>query len=347
MSEASTIAVPWHIRVRAWWEGYDPLEYIEWRERAAAESGDSEDPELPPSIALPATMSLDDLMADEPATRNASGEGAGLEFEEETVPDPVWPRAKVEIAQRVFGRGFLVPGGAEQVINVVKSLGLDPVQSVLDLSMGIGGPGAAVAAKYGVWITGYERNPALFDIAATVLPTIKSGDQVRANFYDPDTLDLPRKKFDVVISSEDMHRVQDRIALIGKIRNSLKDWGQFLLSDYVLPDENPPSDRLLTWMRNRGEPVTLWTREQYEVALANQGMDIRVVRDESKQFAELIRRDFAEFVNALNANKAVTETPVGREALMGLAEDWSRLASLLQDGELQLLRILSMKPEET
>jgi cyclopropane fatty-acyl-phospholipid synthase-like methyltransferase len=259
----------------------------------------------------------------------------------------VWPRAKVEVSQRVFGRGFLAPGGPDHVIDIVKSIGLDPVQTVLDLSMGLGGPGAAMAGTYGVWITGYERNPALFDIAATVLPTLKAGDQVRTNFFDPETVELPRKKFDVVLSGESMHGIQNRVALIQKIFDSLKDWGQFLMSDFVVPDESTPSERLKTWMQNRGEPVTLWTRQQYEVALSNQKFDVRSIKDESKVYVDMIRHDFASFVATLNADKAVTETPIGRAALMDLAEDWSRLATLLQDGELQLLRFLAMKPEET
>jgi len=344
MSEASTIPVPWRTRLRAWWEGYDPLEYVEWRDGASL---DPDDVEVPASIALPKTMSLDELMADEPSTRDTAGESVDEAFLEEESPDPVWPRAKMEISQRVFGRGFIVPGGPEHAVEVVRSLGLDPVQSVLDLSMGLGGPAAAMAERYGTWITGYERNRALLNLASTVLTTVKSGDQVRGNHLDPDSLYLPRKKFDVVLSSESMHRVQDRIALLGKIRNAMKDWGQFLMSDYVLPQEGQASDRLMAWMRNRGEPVTLWTREQYEVALSNQGLDIRVIKDESEQHAEMIRQDFAEFVTSLNANKSVTDTPLGGAALMDLAEDWSRLATLLQKGELQLLRFLAMKPEDS
>ncbi|MFX4221383.1 MAG: methyltransferase domain-containing protein [Thalassobaculum sp.] len=343
MSEARTIAVPWHIKLRAWWEGYDAQEYVEWRQRADSDGTEDDEPSLPPSIALPKMMSLDDLMDETPA----DGTGAGVEFEEEAAPDPVWSRAGIAVSQRVFGRGFVAPGGADAAIEMAKPLGLDPVQSVLDLTMGLGGPGAALAGKYGVWITGYERNPALFDQAVIELAAIKSGDQVRTNFYDPETVELPRRKFDVVLFVDEMHRVQDRLALIAKIHASMKDWGQFLLGDYVIPDENPPSDRLRAWMGNRGEPVTLWTRAQYETALSNQGFDVRVIRDVSQTQAELIRNDFAKFVSALNADRQVTETPVGRQALMALAEDWSRLATLLQNGELQLLRFVSMKPEET
>lgn len=344
MSEASTVAVPWRIRLRAWWEGYDPLDYVEWQGRDSEES--EQDYALPPSIALPKTMSLDELMDDGPATRDTAGEGIDDAFLEEDEPDPVWSRAKLEVSQRVFGRGFVVPGGADHAVETVRSLGLDPVQSVLDLSMGLGGPAAAVAEKYGVWITGYERNRALLETAGIVLTTIKAGDQVRSNHLDPDTLYLPRKKFDVVISSESMHRIQDRISLIGKVRGALKDWGQFLMSDYVLAQDGEPSKRLLTWLQSRGEPVTLWTREQYEVALANQELDIRVIRDESELHAEMIRQEFANFVTTLNANKSVTETPVGRSALMEIAEDWSRLAALLTSGELQLVRFLALKPGE-
>lgn len=343
MSEARTIAVSWHMKLRAWWEGYDAQDYAEWRDRADADGSESDDASLPPSIALPKMMSLDDLM-EQP--QGAVGD-IDPAFEEEAIPDPVWPRARIEISQRIFGPGFLAPGGAEAAIELAKPLGLDPVQSVLDLTVGLGGPGAALAERYGVWLTGYERNPALLEQSATVLPTIKSGDQVRSSFYDPDTLELPRRKFDVVLFVDEMHRISDRLELITKIADSLKDWGQFLLGDYVVPDESPPSDRLQAWMDGRGEPVTLWTQAQYETALANHGFDVRVIRDVSQTQAELIRNDFARFVSALDADRQITATPVGREALMALVEDWARLATLLQDGELQLLRIVSMKPGES
>lgn len=327
--------------MRAWWEGYDPLDYMEQR------AGESvEDPTVPENIALPKSFDLDAFMAGSDSTRDAAGEGADYDFAEEDHPDPVWPRAKMEICQRVFGRGFVVPGGADRAVEAVRPLGLDPVQQVLDLSVGLGGPAAAMAERYGVWITGYERNPALLDLAATVLPSVKAGDQVRVNPLDPETLYLPRKKFDVVLSHESLHRVADRIQLMGKVRNALKDFGQFMITDYVLPSDAPPSKRLRTWIANRGEPVVLWTREQYEVAFANQSMDIRVIKDESGQHAEMIRSQFADFVATLNASKSITRTPVGRAAMGDVAEDWSRLASLLQAGELQLLRFLAMKPEE-
>lgn len=344
MSEASIINVPWHIRLKAWWEGYDPDEYVEWRERepgADEEADVAEDASPHGTIALPKMMSFDDMMASQ-ATESDLNDG-DLEFLEEMAPDPVWSRAKIEVSQRVFGRGFVTPGGPEQIVDAVKSVGLDPVQSVLDLSMRLGGEGAAIAGKYGVWVTGYERNPALFEVAASVLPSIKAGDQVRTNFFDPETVELPARKFDVVLSNENLHCVQDRVALIAKVYECLKDWGQFLISDFVLPDETPPSDRLMKWLENRGEPVTLWTKEQYEVALTNQTFDVRFVKEESQAYEQKIRHDFAAFVATLNADKVVTETPVARAALVDLAEDWSRLANLLQKGDLQLVRILAMK----
>lgn len=350
MSEASTITVPWHIRLKAWWEGYDTDEYVEWRERepeADGEVEEADDPSRPAAIALPKMMSFDDMMAEHAAPSKPDLNDGDLEFLEEMAPDPVWSRAKVEVSQRVFGRGFVTPGGSEQIIDTVKSVGLDPVQSVLDLTMRLGGEDAAIAGKYGVWVTGYERNPALFEISASVLPAIKAGDQVRPNFYDPETVELPKRKFDVVLSNESMHCVQDRAALMAKIYESLKDWGQFLMSDFVLPDEKPPSERLTKWLERRGEPVSLWTKAQYEAALTELTFDVRYVKEESEAYEHRIRHDFAAFVATLNADKAVTETPIARAALVDLAEDWSRLASLLQKGELQLVRILAMKRGES
>ena len=336
MSDASVGPLPLLVRLRAWWEGYDPQEYELWRSARLT----ALDSPVGERIALPELEPIDLL------TRDAAGEGADFEFAEEENPDPVWPRAKLEVAQRVFGRGFTTPGGADHVVDMGRPLGLNPAQSVLDTSVGLGGPAAALAEHFGTWITGYEKNSFLVEQAPEALKTLPAGDHVEANELVLETLELPRKKYDVVLSLESMHRVNDRIMLLGKMRGALKDWGQLLLTDYVVPNDEMPSGRVQAWMKARGEPVTLWTREQYEVALANQGLDIRIVKDESAKQAELIRTAFQHFVSEIDANAAVTTNAIGRQALMSLAEDWSRLAGLLADGELQLVRFLALKPEQ-
>ncbi len=318
MSDASIDTIPITTRLRAWWEGYDPREYEDWRNARDGRADEDAEPGL-------ARIELPELEPIEILTRDADGEGA----------------------QRIFGRGFISPGGPEQAVDMARALGLDPVQSVLDISLGLGGQAAALAEAFGIWVTGYERNPVLVERAESELSKLSSGDQVRVNHYEPETLDLPKRKFDVVICREQLHRIDDRLLVLSKVRGALKTWGQFLLTDYVIPSDDAPSKRLQTWMRSRGENVTLWTREQYEVALSNQGLDVRVVKDESEAHAEMIRSAFKAFVSEINANKAVTTTAVGRDALGKLAEDWSRLANLLQDGEVQLVRFLALKPEQT
>src|SRR5690242_14528675 len=65
--------------------------------------------------------------------------------------DPVWPSARIAVAETLWGEGFLFPGGAEEILRLAKPLGLSPASSLLLLGAGSGGPPCCIANTLGVW----------------------------------------------------------------------------------------------------------------------------------------------------------------------------------------------------
>ncbi len=54
--------------------------------------------------------------------------------------DPVWPSARIGVAEALWGQGFLFPGGGAEVLRLTAPLGLSAASSLLLIGAGSGGP---------------------------------------------------------------------------------------------------------------------------------------------------------------------------------------------------------------
>src|SRR6056297_2504755 len=73
----------------------------------------------------------------------------------------LWSPARIAVAERVWGEGFVDPLSGEALRALVGPLGLDAAQSVLDLGAGLGGAARQIVRETGAWVTGLEPDPAL------------------------------------------------------------------------------------------------------------------------------------------------------------------------------------------
>ena len=243
-------SIPWRRRLAAWWLGYGAAEYAAWQCGNEPSGRVSMESLIPP---MPELSSVDHA------------------------------KARIDVLQRLFGPGFTVPGGAEHAIAMVKPFGLMPVHSLLDLSAGLGGCATAIVQRFGVWVTGYEMDPELAELAPAVVSSLKGGDHVTVRGFSPDEFTLRPKSFDCVVSRESLFGVRDRGALLKEIHSVLKDWGQLVITDYVLPSDKPPSERVQSWMESEDLTYKPWSKAEYERAFTGLGFDVRVLEDRSDE----------------------------------------------------------------
>lgn len=312
MAASDAPSVPLRVRILAWWRGYDAAEYHAWQTGAEPARPGSMESMIP---AMPVLSTVDHA------------------------------RARVDVLQRLFGPGYVSPGGPEYAIEIVKPFGLTPVHSVLDLSAGLGGPAAAIVQRFGVWITGYEMDPQLADWAPAVIASLKGGDHVTVRGFSPDDLTLRPKSFDCVVTRESLFGVRDRGALLKVIHAVLKDWGQVVITDYLLPNADAPPDRIKSWLESEDLTYKPWSKPEYEKAFNALGFDVRVMEDRSEEHHRHIRDNFARFVAGLDGSDPLAEDPAHRTALIAEAERWARRAALIEAGDLALYRFFLIKPE--
>lgn len=306
--------VPLSLRLKAWWEGYDP-EDIKKRikDRAPAEDLVEE-----PKKDSPKQLDVENI-------------------------DP-WDEETVDIAQYIWGKGFCGPGGPEYVVALSKLLALSPEMSMLQIGAGLGGPARVLADRFGVWITGYENSQNLVDKGNKLSKMGGLEKKAALEFYDPNNFDGFDRKYDRALSKEALFAIEDKSKIIAQIEDKLKPGGLFLMTEYVLgSDAVIGRDRYKEWVvGERVHPVPVLADDMVELVKQNR-LQVRVSEDISMQYIEMINKAWAG-ADEVAAKLARQEDGTQKiQTLMREAEFWTRRKKLLESGDIKLWRIVANK----
>ena len=168
---------------------------------------------------------------------------------------PLWSATRLDVAEKLWGEGFVSPGSEDYLPTLVKPLGLNPAMSVLDLGAGLGGTTRLMAKQFGAWVTGLESSPLL--VKAGMERSYKLGlvRQAPIQAYDPEAFRYP-KRVDAVFAKEAFFTVIDKAGLLDNLVVVLKPRGQVLFTDYVTDPGGLESPALASWAaREPVEPI--------------------------------------------------------------------------------------------
>lgn len=298
----------WRERFAAWWEG---------REIAAA----PEEEELP-----------------EPKSRTAKEEQVQVDIPEP--PKEVWTSARIRVAERIWGAGYVSPGGTEHIMQLIKPCGLNPKMSIADLNAGAGGAGRAICETFGMWVTAMEPNDVLAAHGMEESTMAGLAKKVPIVAYDPESVELRPNGFDCVFVKEMFFTVVNKRHLFSTIAKSLKKHGQLLFTDYVLARTDHMEEATQNWAAHEPIRPEMWSVKQIRDYLEKQGLEIRVEDDMSQEMCDLILKGWGVAVQ--NFRPGTFEPELG-EALLAEAELWSRRLEVLMSGDVRLYRVLAIK----
>ena len=306
--------MPIGLRLKAWWEGYDPNEIKQRIADREAEVAPAEEPVAPEKKQL----SADNI-------------------------DP-WDEETIDIAQFIWGQGFCGPGGPEYIVTLSKLLALSPEMSMLQIGAGIGGPARVLADKFGVWITGYEASQSLVEKGNTMSKMAGMEKKAALEFYNPEDFGGFDRKFDRAMSKEALFAIQDKKNIIAQVEDKLKPGGLFLMTEYVIgSDSVVGKDRYKEWMvGERMHPYPVLADELVGMVKSNR-LQVRVSEDISMQYVEMINKAWSG-ADEVAAKLARQEDGTQKiQTLMREAEFWTRRKKLLETGDLKLWRIVANK----
>ncbi|CAK0768234.1 SAM-dependent methyltransferase [uncultured Gammaproteobacteria bacterium] len=312
-------------RLMAWWEGYD-LSGIKIHKKKGEEDG-----------------------RDNAQHGSSGGHGSGDEAAS-GVPQPgmnrfnkpLWSATRIEVVEKLWGTGFVTPGGVDFVPELVRPLGLNPAMTVLDLSAGLGGTTRTMAGQFGAWVTGLETTPNL--ALEGMQRSIKAGmaKQAPIDLYDPENFSYP-KRVDAVFAKEAFYTVTNKDGLFDAVERVLKPRGQVLFTDYILPNAGGTNNPTIkAWAAREPLEPKLWTLAQMVNALTQRNLDVRINEDITDKYRHMILKSLQDFTGHIGKYVMDHET---KSNVMEEIELWAFREKALHSG-LLCCRFYALKPGE-
>jgi SAM-dependent methyltransferase len=205
-------------------------------------------------------------------------------------PDPL------TIRQWLYGPGYIVPGDANYVLELVKSFHLGPSMTMLDLAAGLGGPARTIAQAFDTYVSGFERDEELARRATEETAARGLSRHVQISAYDPETYELRAGFYDHALAREATYHVVQKERFLRVLNQSMKPFGQFILTDFVLDRTVGDRPELAAWEAVQRHKPQLWTAAQYTDCLKSLGFDVRISNDVTAEYRRLTLLSWKAFV---------------------------------------------------
>jgi len=298
--------IPFRERFRAWWHGVEPAAVVKKGQKAKT---------------------------------NFTKRLIELDDKGDLPPQADWGAARTRICEQVWGRGLVGPGGGTYAIDNARPFSKRSESLVLDLSAGLGGRIAEIARDPDVSITGMERDPEFADMAVERMKQLDRQNIRSMSDFNPERLDLAGIKYDCILAREAFFTVEDKLALLGILRNGLRQKGTLSFTDFVLaePDQNEGTV-MDEW--HDSEPLTPkpWSLEEYRSVLTSLNLNVTELEDDSDYYRELVLHAWRNYVDGL---EDITFDRTIVDALMQEAQLWLHRVRALESGQLCLMRVFA------
>jgi SAM-dependent methyltransferase len=249
--------------------------------------------------------------------------------------DPVWPSARIGIAEALWGEGFLFPGGAAETLRLAKPIGLSAASSLLLLGAGSGGPPRSIATNLGVWVSGFEANPRLATLANERSVRAGLGRRAQVETWDPLAPKFPLHYYHHGMALEPLHGAKPEPTLAA-MSLALKPGGQLVLVELVADLKLDADDPMVAaWARLDHRPPDVPSELAVTRILRQLGFDVRIVEDVSRRH---MQHSVAGWLTAVRAMEDTRPTLHHLALVVREAELWLARFRLMRAGRLRLVR---------
>jgi SAM-dependent methyltransferase len=252
-------------------------------------------------------------------------------------PPPTWTPTRLAVEERLWGVGFMSPGGDSELARYARPLGLTSAATVLLLGTATGGPPHLLARELGVWVVGHEADPVLCHVAATRLAQADHmvAKRVSITGFDPLAASF-RPRFCNHAITQDAVRDAPLKPLLTAIAKALKPQGQIVLAEFVADHPlNPADPAIAAWGHLEGRGPGLHSAAAITHGLTRLGFDVRVEEDVTALHIQLAMRGWHDMVHQLAEHRP---TRAQAAAIVLEAELWTRRLRLMHSGQLRLVR---------
>lgn len=194
--------------------------------------------------------------------------------------------AKLEVT---FGRGFLSPGGKEEVAKILEGIDICGM-NVLDIGVGIGGPACLLVSDHDASkVTGIDVEEGLLEKAGATVSANDLDRQIELQLVSPGPLPFNEATFDIVFSKDSIIHIPDKDALFREVYRVLRPGGWVVMSDWYCSDE-PFTEEMSRWVEATGLSFAMTPIQKDGSLLAEIGFSDTAILDRNAWFAEFSKR---------------------------------------------------------
>ena len=319
----SEVKIDWRTRLVAWWEGFD-LDAVNQR-KPTRKSPAAEDKETK-------TRQKDSAFPDAAEPESMAGKdrhGRAL-----------WNPTRLELAELMWGKGFVEPGADSWIPKLIATLPLNPTSSLADLSAGLGGVAHHAVSRYSTYVDAYEQSDLLREAIPARLQDLDDPSKVRCEAFDLHRLSLGRRH-EFCLALNLFYTVADKDTLWQSLASILKDRGQLVFTDFAMaPDANIGMGALGAWHKTERLEPHLVPIAEAEKGLAAAGFDVRTVEDISGPYRRQTKIGLAKLHDHLTTTELTSEAKIIATDEITLL---TRRLMALEDG-LQVKRVHAILP---
>jgi cyclopropane fatty-acyl-phospholipid synthase-like methyltransferase len=252
-----------------------------------------------------------------------------------SVPSVLWSEARIALAGRLWGEGYVLPGGEEEVLRLARPLGLSAAANLLVLGCGPGGAVCSIAARLGVWVNGFETDPELAEAGAVQSAHSGLGKRAEVQQWHPERPEFQPRYYHHALGLEPMRAARPETVL-ASVMLALRPAGQLALVEVVSAEKPGRAEGgLARWMELEGRLAPPVDEAAITRALGRLGFEIRAAEDVSERHTAQVVQAWQEIVRALQYHRP----GAGAAALLVReGELWLLRARLLRAGRLRLVR---------
>lgn len=176
----------------------------------------------------------------------------------------------VEVLEWIFSKGFLSPGGREEVAKIVEGIDFEG-KEVLDIGVGIGGPACALVEDHGAArVVGVDIEEPVLIKASELAASRGLQDRITLKQVKPGPLPFGDESFDVVFSKDSIIQIPDKEALFKEVMQVLRPGGSVVISDWYCSEE-PFTEEMSNWMEASGLSFAMTPVKNDETLLEGAG----------------------------------------------------------------------------
>ena len=238
--------------------------------------------------------------------------------------------SNIHTMESVYGTGFLSPGGAEEVAEIVAPLGIEGAE-VLDVGCGLGGASIALARNHGAaHVTGVDIEAAVLARAETLVAESGLSERVTLREVTPGPLPLDDGRFDIVYASAVTCHVEDLLPFFTEMRRVLRPGGHFTGGEWFIGPNTAAYSQWDDMLRAKGLNFYFVSWERFRGALEKAGFETPGSRDRSEAVSALCTRILEQVRGELRPSLESSLGRAGYEAF----ESWaaSRKVAVAEGG---------------